>query len=324
MMKKQRMVLMTAVVLLLSGCGKNGFYDVAEIVEPSEQAKETKTFTFTVKGDFGAATFAGGTDVLPVVTGEGNGEQAARMSGYGGGNDVTAYLQAEGKDMTDLWVFDYVDGECVQQLHQVATDADFGKPQMSLAYGAHHIYFVASRGEGASVDADGHAITWSSVRDTFWQDYEVTVVSTSNGNRAVTLDRVATRLKITPTDAIPSTCASIEVTPERWYYGIDYISGQPVAAQQKAVAVQVPSSYIGTTGQVNVSVFGISGQSEWVTNVGVVAKDGAGAVIGNAQINGAPFRANRSTEYSGTLFGSGGLVDVSLSSDWDAPKTGTW
>ena len=27
--------------------------------------------------------------------------------------------------MTDLWLFDYVDGTLVQTLHQVSTDADF-------------------------------------------------------------------------------------------------------------------------------------------------------------------------------------------------------
>ena len=318
-MKKTSVMVMAALALLLSSCEKAVFNDVVDGGGGETTAKETKNFTFTIKGDFGGATFSEGLDVNNE---QGNGEQAARP--FGSGNETTAYLQADGKDMTDLWVFDYVGGECVQQVHQVATDADFGKPQMSLAYGEHHVYFVASRGEGASVDADGHAITWSSVRDTFWKDYEVTVVSTSNGNRAVTLDRVVTKLKITPTDAIPAGCASIEVTPDRWYYGIDYVSGAPVSAQKKATTVTVPASYVGTTGQASVAMYSISAASEWVTNVSVQAKDGNGAVIGNAIINGAPFRANRATEYSGTLFGSGGLVDVSLAAEWDTPKTGTW
>lgn len=30
------------------------------------------------------------------------------------------------------------------------------------------------------------------------------------------------------------------------------------------------------------------------------------------------------TEYSGNLFGSAGGLDVSVSGEWDSPKTGTW
>jgi hypothetical protein len=42
--------------------------------------------------------------------------------------------------MTDLWLFDYVDGTLVQTVHQVSTDADFGTPAPTLAYGEHRIY----------------------------------------------------------------------------------------------------------------------------------------------------------------------------------------
>ena len=137
-------------------CEKPILGEVEEESVPSGMGgvKSSKNFTFTVKGDFGAATFR------------------------------RSYLTADGKDMTDLWVFDYMDGVCVQTVHQTADDADWGAPKMSLSYGSHHVYFLASRGEGATVDADGHTITWTGPRDTFWKDYEVEVVSTSNGNRA--------------------------------------------------------------------------------------------------------------------------------------------
>jgi hypothetical protein len=183
---------------------------------------------------------------------------------------------------------------------------------------------VASRGEGATLDADGHTITWTGPRDTFWKDYEVEVVSTSNGNRAVTLDRVATKLLIVVNDEVPDGCAAVVVTPARWYYGWDYVNGVAMASQQTERRVTVPESYIGTTGQMSVSIFGLSGADEWVTNVSIQAQDADGGVLGSATITGAPFKANRSTEYSGNLFGSAGGLDVSVNGDWDSPKTGTW
>ena len=287
----KKMLLMMLTGLLAAACEKPA---LGEIEDESENVKSTKNFTFTVKGDFNTATFTRG------------------------------YLAADGKDMTDLWVFDYVDGVCVQSVHQTAEDEAWGKPTMALAYGSHHVYFVASRGEGATVDAEGHTITWTGPRDTFWKDYEVEVVSTSNGNRAVTLDRVATKLKLTIDDKVPDGCAAVVVTPARWYYGWDYVNGVAVAAQQTERRVAVPESYAGTTDKLGVTIFGLSGADEWVTNISIQAQDADGNVLGSATITGAPFKANRGTEYSGNLFGSSGGLDVSVNATWENPKTGTW
>lgn len=290
----KKMFLMAVAAALMCGCEKPVLDDASEVSVEDVRNLPTKKFTFTVKGDFGAATFTRG------------------------------YLQADGQTMTDLWVFDYVNGECVQSVHQTAEDEDWGTPKMSLAYGSHHVYFVASRGEGPTLDAEGHTITWTGPRDTFWKDYDVEVVSTSNGNRAVTLDRVATKMKIVVNDEVPATCKAVTVTPERWYYGWDYVGGAAIVSQQTERRVTVPESYIGTSGQLAVTIFGLSGSDEWVTNVAVKALGEGDAVIGSATITGAPFKANRATEYSGNLFGSAGGLDVSVNATWETAKTGTW
>jgi len=291
----KKMIMMALAAAFMCGCEKPVLYDTnMDAWEEESQDSPSNKFTFTVKGDFTSATFTRG------------------------------YLTADGQAMTDLWVFDYVGGTCVQTVHQTSADADWGQPKMSLAYGSHHVYFVASRGDGATLDADGHTITWTGPRDTFWKDYEVEVVSTSNGNRAVTLDRVATKVKIVVNDEVPATCKAVTVTPERWYYGLDYVNGVAVASQQTERRVTVPESYVGTSGQLAVTIFGLSGSDEWVTNVAVKALGEGDAVIGSATITGAPFKSNRSTEYSGNLFGSAGGLDVSVNATWENAKNGTW
>ena len=293
-------VLLILAVGILTAC-ESGYYGGEAVSEEETTEVKTKKFTFNVKGDFTSPVFSG--DELS-------------------GMKKVAALSADGQDMTDLWVFDYIDGALVQSVHQTNEDADFGKPVMQLAYGQHHVYFVASRGVGAAVD--GSVITWSSVKDTFWKDYEVDVVSTSNGNRAVTLDRVVTKLKLTAIDEVPTGCASVTITPATWYYGLDYTTGQPSAAQTKDVMINVPSSYIGTTGSLVMSVFSFSGSSEWTTDVTITAKSSGDDVIGQASIANAPFKANRCTEYSGPLFGSGGEMTVGLNYEWETSFTGTW
>lgn len=295
-MRKCVIALLAAMVL--TACEKeitsnNGedisVYDDSSIV--------VKKFTFTVKGDF--------TDEWKPVT--------------------RGYLAADGKDMTDLWVLDYVNGTLVQQIHQSDNTAEgFGKPVMTLAYGTHHVYFVASRGTDSELNTNDGTITWGSVRDTFWKDYEVTVVSTSNGNRAVTLDRVVTKLSMAFTDAISSDASTINFTPATWYYGLNYMTGEPTAPTASQTCVMtLPSGYAGRT-DVSVSYFSISPSSEWTTDVTVSSKDADGNTIGQGVMTDVSLKRNRVTEYSGPLFTSDSDMSISLNSTWEASQTGTW
>jgi hypothetical protein len=213
----------------------------------------------------------------------------------------------------------------VQQIHQGDNTAeDFGKPVMQLAYGSHHVYFVASRGTAPTLNISEHSIVWEKPSDTFWKDYEVNVVSTSNGNRAVTLDRVATKLRIAVDDEIPDNAAVMAITPSTWYYGMNYTTGAAVAPSSASRTVDIPASLHGTTGELAMTIFGLSGADEWTTDVSVVVYDANSVVLGSASIVGAPFMRNRSTEYSGSLFSSGSLTNLSLNEAWATSHIGTW
>ena len=204
-------------------------------------------------------------------------------------------------------------------------DEDWGQPVLSLAYGSHHVYFVASRGTEPTVDDDAKTITWTKPSDTFWKDYEVNVVSTSNGNRAVTLDRVVTKLKVTITDRVPTGMATMEVTPATWYCGVNYQTGEPTDARSsEARVINVPASYAGTTGQLIMSIFGFSSDTQWTTDVTLTAKNGTGQTLGSATISAAPFKRNRITDCSGPLFGSAGVATVSVDDDWLDDEDVSW
>ena len=241
-------------------------------------------------------------------------------------HDFTRSLTADGKDMTDVWVLDYVDGTLVQQLHQSDnTAADFGTPTLNLSIGTHHIYFIASRGAGAVLNTTTHVLTFTSVRDTFWKDYEITISGgTSSGNRSATLDRIVTKLKLTFTDALPEGAATFNVTPSSWYYGIDYTTGEPSEATANGtITVNIPSSEIGVVNEA-VSIFGFSSATEWTTDVAVDCKTSDGSILGSATIAAAPFVHNRVSEYTGPLFTAGGGMTLSLNTEWDESYQGTW
>lgn len=299
----KKLMMAVAVCLTMTACEKA---IVPESVNESEWGGvdsnvPTKKFTFTVKGDFGSPVFQEGSTTRSVT-----------------------YLTDESNQMTDLWVFDFVGDECVQSVHQTTSDESWGQPQMSLTLGTHHVYFVASRGVSPVLDATAKTLTWASVRDTYWKDYEVTVANTSNGNRAVTLDRVVAKLKVTVNDEIPTGAATLTCTPATWFYGLNYRTGEPCeAVNNQAMSVSIPLSYIGTTG-LAASFFTVSESTEWTTDVTVAIKDGNGTTLGIADIPAVPMKRNRSTEYSGNLFSSGSLLTVSISDSWLTPHVGAW
>lgn len=278
----KKFLFLAVAVAMITGCGKDVMIEEAGV----------KKVSFDVQGNWNSPVFTRGS------------------------------LSADGKEMTDLWLFDYVDGVLVQTVHQVSTDADFGTPAPTLAYGEHRIYFVVSRGTSPVIN--GTVISWGSVRDTFWKAMSVTVGGASASAYSVALDRVVTKLKITATDAVPDGTATVVVLPGKWYAGLDYLTGQPAEMRDnEEMSVAVPDSYIGTTGMA-VSFFGFSSATEWTTPLTVSARDADNDIIGMVNVAEAPFMANRATEFSGALFSTSGAFTITLNDEWAEPWTGSW
>lgn len=73
-------------------------------------------------------------------------------------NITRAELAANGKAMTDLYIFDYdkATKKLLQVLHQSADAEDFAEPTMSVDYGEHTLKVIATRSETPTLQsADG-------------------------------------------------------------------------------------------------------------------------------------------------------------------------
>jgi hypothetical protein len=225
-------------------------------------------------------------------------------------------LVADGQALTDVWVLDYVGGELKQQLHQVSTDADFAEPTLTLAYGEHTIYFVASRGVDPVLNTTAHSLTFGKVRDTFWKAYNCTVTGSSVSNIAVTLDRVVTRMRVNITDVVDANATTLLLKQSKWYLGLDYLNGEPTAESTDYVSsVTIPDSYKGQTG-LQASIFGFSAATNWSTDVIIECRKADNGVIGSASVDDVPFTRNRTSVLSGKLFSHGGNVAVAIETDW--------
>ena len=260
-----------------------------------------------------------------VYTTDGETQVTLRLQGdfYLTTHAFTRSIEADGKAMTDVWLFDYKDGTFLQSIHQSSGESDFGEPTITLPYGTHHIYAVASRGTSSVTDTESHTIVWSRPLDTFWTDYTVTATANTPTTATVTLDRVVTKLAIAPTEPIPTGTARVDITPHTWYYGLDYLTGQPSApSEDEPHSITIPSDYVGTA--TTFSIFGFSGTTEWTTPVTVESYTSTNTVTAAVTIPSAPFQSNRITEYRGHLWSVGSGLALTLNTEWDAPYTGTW
>jgi hypothetical protein len=234
-----------------------------------------------------------------------------------------ASLNADGKDMTDIWLLDYQNGQLVQQLHQQAGDPDFGTPSLTMDYGQHTLYFVASRGKQPLLSTADHTISWQTPSDTFYKAITLDVAANTEAAQTVTLQRVSTKLSVTINDALPSDIATISLEPTNWYYAIDYTDGSATGAQQQGYTFNIPSSMSGSSGN-TFSFYGMSSTTEWQADITLTARDADDNILGQAVIRNAPFKANRITNYSGNLFTANSGFTLSLASEWSEAYNGQW
>jgi len=228
-------------------------------------------------------------------------------------------------DLTDLWMFDYVGEELQQTVHQSSTDQSFGVLSASMGYGEHTLYFVASRGTTPTSDTDAQTIIWVKPSDTFWAIATVTVSPSSASSQAVSLSRVATRLRITVTDEVPDGAAKFVITPVQWYYGINYTTGSGIApSANQPREVNIPSSYIGTTGQLAISIFGFVPSTDWQTDITAALKASDDSTLGQVALEDVTLNKNITTAYSGGILGTSKAFTLSADDTWGDEDVHTW
>ena len=223
--------------------------------------------------------------------------------------------------ITDLWLFDYMGEELKQTVHQSLTDNGFGSVAVTAETGDHSFCFIASRGTGASVS--GGTIVWEKPSDTFWAKSTLTITPTTATSQSVELQRVATKLKITITDEVPATLSKLTITADTWHSGINALTGEPTAAAARTSTISVPASYVGTTGQLVASIFGICGDY-YTTDVSVTASDANSQTIATVTLDDVPMKRNTTTSYSGPLFTRQPTFSMTVADSWGEDITDIW
>ena len=280
----KKILLMATMLATLTACEHYEFTE--ETTNDKGEIVASKAFTFHLKGDFNTS--------FEEMT-----RAAVRLE-----NDNAAGI-------TDIWVLDYQDGKLLQQVHQVASDADFGHPQMNLAYGEHNIKFVASKGVNPTLTAS--ALTWAKVLDTFVLDYPVDVVASSNGNRAPELKRAIGGVKIVATDVVMNGTQKVSVTMKR-SLSLVLPTLAPREATESANEFSITSSQWDKTG-LSITTYTLCDE-ELTTDVVVTVTGADNAVISQFTVSGVSVKKNRITTLTGDVFGRGNGFSVAIDDSW--------
>lgn len=225
----------------------------------------------------------------------------------------------EEMNITDLWLFDYVGDDLKNTAHK--TD-EFDAVTLPMSYGEHTVCIVASRGTEPTVTSP--IITWAKPSDTFWATLTIDVQPGTSGTHSVILKRVATRLRISITDKIPASAATLEVEPATWYYGINVRTGEGCEAKAQARQISIPANYVGTEGKLTASFFGLSPKDEWKTNITVRLLAGDNTKLGEVLLPEAAFQMNSTTIYSGGILSTISPFSVTVDDVWGEEKENTW
>ena len=226
----------------------------------------------------------------------------------------TTSLTADGIGMTDLWLFDYVEGKLKQTIHQGATDEDFGKPSVKLDYGQHVIRVVASRGTHPTLSSD--VITWEKASDTFAKEVNVSVASGMETVQRITLERVATRLNVKITDVVPLSAVTLDLELATWYKSLSVPLLFAVNDNATHYSINI-KKFVGTK-DASLAVYSLSPSAEsWSTNVTLVAKDEDGKVLSQIVVPSVQMKMNRTTVLTGELFGKSNQMTFALNTQWN-------
>ena len=235
---------------------------------------------------------------------------------------VTRGLEAGGETLKELWVFDCYEDSCALVAKQTDADDSFGVVAMQLGYGKHRLAFVASRGEGSSVDVKNGRIKWDKVKDSFWCCEDVDVVRGGAVDMAVTLKRIVGRLRVMMYDVVPSGMKKMRITAEAWYRGVDVRTGEAVGTLEtdegitEVSLVDIPAAYVGTSKRLAVSMWCVGRTEQWTQTVGIAALDSDGGVIGETSCDGMPMVRNRVTQLGGYFLSGGKSGNVSVDDSW--------
>ena len=247
-----------------------------------------------------------------------------------------AALTAEGKELTDLFIFDYdkETGTLLQVLHQTSTSEDFAEPDLTLDYGEHTLKVIATRSISPTLlDAGGAdwtvsdnvltavgeslpaVLTSAKTSDTFGAVQDITV-GTGRQSASIALDRIVAQLVVAPTDVYPDDAGDITTSLDEYKaFAWQTFDVTEAAKNQRVYDASV------NAGKQNRSIayYVLVPSQGYTSDVSfVVGRRGSDKPYAEILVPGVKLERNKITTISGSFYHHQKVLSVTVEDAWSS------
>lgn len=238
------------------------------------------------------------------------------IADYSGVNAVTlAFYTTDGTEQYKV----------TQLRNDATTYTTFGEFECALPRGSYTMVVVAYKtqddspfvltGPTAATFMGAHAF------ETFATTQAVNITSTSDVNLSATLSRIVAKLQVLSTDGKTANAASLRMTMSAGGKGFNPATG--LATSNTGFANTVPIS--AATGSTSNSIsYLFLATDEQTMDVAIDVLDSDGNSISHREVSDVPFKRNRLTKLTGSLYSTDAGSTFQLSTAWLSDTTITF
>lgn len=197
-----------------------------------------------------------------------------------------------------------------------STYSTFGDFSLSLPMGSYTMVVLGYGSTSAITLSNKTSAVYETdrVRETFVYTETVNITNTSAVNLAATLSRVVSKLMVISTDAQTANAAKIRTTFSAGGQGVNPMTGQSTSNTGFVNTVDILTS-VGTVGGGSVNYLFLN-TDEQTMNVTIDILDEDNDIISQRVVNNVPFKRNRTTKLTGSLFTTAASSSFQVETSW--------
>lgn len=196
------------------------------------------------------------------------------------------------------------------------TFTTFGDFDLSLPMGSYTMVVLGYgfyEGDEFTLTSPTQAAFTADVRETFVATQAVNITSTAAVELSATLDRIVTRVKVISTDGKTANANKVRMTFSAGGREFSPTSGLATANSGTTSTVGISAAVGATSTSIGYAFLANDEQTMTVT---IDVLDSDGNSISHKVVNDVPFKRNRGTKLTGSLYNAGTNGDFQLETGW--------
>lgn len=198
------------------------------------------------------------------------------------------------------------------------TPTGFGDFSLTLPYGAYKMIVIAHGSEKPILLNSMNEAVFDDIkpRETFLYTRDLTIENSAAVNLSATLNRIITRLDIISTDACPANLADTRITFAKGGEAFNPMTGLSTTDNGFAYTIAgiTPVASEGGIAKLRSNFFLFTDEESM--DVTIETLDAANNVLNTRTVSAVPFKRNRTTTLTGSLFSTSESATFSVETDW--------